>query len=233
MQASYRTVFDAYLRIFARLRARRDPGGGRVRRHRRRRQPRVHGAVGGGGGPLRARARPAATPPTWRPPPAGASATPSRPDGRTPRADRRAPHPRPSRHRRRGGLLRRPGRSDADADLLKSLAVVDAEGRAVLLLLPGRPRGPAAAAGGACSRTRTSPPTPRWSRGTSARSASRTDGIRVVGRRRGGPSRPVDHRAPTGPTTTSAGRCSAATSTVDEWGSFAEVVPRRRLSPLR
>ena len=110
MQASYRAVFDAYLRIFARLGPRRPPGGGRVRGHRRRRQPRVHGALGGGRGPLRLlsvlrlRGQRRGGHPGRRP-------DAGRAGGGRRRAGPMVEHhtPGPPGDRRRGRVLRRPG----------------------------------------------------------------------------------------------------------------------------
>ena len=207
MQASYRTVFDAYLRIFARLgldvspvEAESGAIGGDVNH-----EFMVPSAVGEDhfvrcrscgyaanveaatrGGFERPGAPRSATPPTW------SSTTP-----RTAPASTRWSRSSTTR-RHRGRPAEEPGRGRR-------------RGRPVLLLLAGdrEARLPRA---GACSRTRTSPPTRPWSRGTSARWASRTPGSRVVADRGVARPGPVDHRGQPAPTTTSAGRCSVGTS---------------------
>ena len=178
MQASYRTVYDAYLRIFDRLgldvspvEAESGAIGGDVNH-----EFMVPSAVGedhfvrcpslrlrgqrGGGRPGRLR----------RP-------------GRPPTAD--GARPWSSTTPRAGPASTRWWRSSTTrrvthADLLKCLAVVDADGRRRPRPGPRRPRGPPARRRGACSRRPTSPPTRPWSRATSGRSASRPPGSRVV-----------------------------------------------------
>ncbi len=110
MRTSYQAVFDAYLRIFGRLSPRRGAGRSILGRDRRRRQPRVHGPVPGRRGPFRL------LPGVWVRGQRGSrdegdEGVARRPSGGCGRrgADGRAPHPRPSRHRRGRGLLRGPG----------------------------------------------------------------------------------------------------------------------------
>ena len=190
MQASYRTVYDAYLRIFGRLDLDVVPGGGGVRRHRRRRQPRVHGALGGGRGPLRAVPGLRVRGQRGGGHPRAASREPAAPT--TPPAPALVEHHTPGRPgiERGGGLLRRPGVTAAD--LLKSLAVVDDTGRPTLAAGARGPRGPPAERL-APVRGRGLRRPPRLVKGYIGPMGQQGPGS-VVGRRRGRARRALDHR---------------------------------------
>ena len=166
-------------------------------------------------------ARPAATRPTWRRPPGAASATRSTRDPDAAGAGR-APHARTARASTRWSPSSTTPPSPP-ADLLKSLAVVDADGRPVLAPAARRPRGPAARWLAAVrGRRLRRPPVP-------GQGVHRADG---PAGRRASPWWPTSAWPGPGPWITGANRADHHVSgvllgrdfTVDEWGSFAEVV---------
>ena len=199
MQASYRTVFDAYLRIFARLGLTSTPVEAES------------GAIGGdvnhefmvpsavGEDHFVSLSAPAGTPPMSRRPP-------GRPQGRRPGGAGATGAAPVVEHHTPG----RPGIAEvvsffADqgigpADFLKSLAVLDAEGRPTLLLVPGD-REARLPSGWRLFEDADFAEHPVPGQGVHrSRSGSRMHGIRVVADVRGGPPGPVGHRGqPGGP----------------------------------